>query len=400
LGFILAHFMINQLKTCLSSIENSLKEASFVKISLGNYKGNEPNLKNIYIKRVLIKQEQKLCFTYRYQTKDITKNYSFAEAIALIESLVAENGFRMLNLFTTQIDETLEFLNGKWHFKQKPASIKTQVDLGHDKAKNRKIEAKGKAYLQELKITDVEGNVFKHAQDKYKQINHYVEILSSLLAELPDRTSTNVVDMGAGKGYLTFALYDYLNNVIQKPANVVGVEFRPDLVELCNKIAENSDFKNLTFVEGTIDKYENDNINVLIALHACDTATDDAIQKGIVAGADLIVVAPCCHKQIRREIEKNKAKNELDFLTKYGIFLERQAEMVTDGIRALILEYFGYTTKVFEFISDAHTPKNVLIVGIKKENTKADKAAILKKIQESKTYFGIGYHHLERAMDL
>ncbi len=391
--------MNDKLNSLINSIKSSFVDDSFIKISLGNYKGNEAALKNIYIKRVLIKQEQKLCFTYRYQTNDITKNYVIQEGIALIESLVAENGFRILNLFTNNFDETLEFLNQKWTSKQKPASLKTSADLGHDKIKNRKIEAQNKTYLQELKITDNKGKVFKFAQDKYKQINHYVEILSSLLAELPERPITNVVDMGAGKGYLTFALYDYLNNVINKPANIVGVEFRSDLVELCNKIAINADFKNLNFVEGTIEQYESPAINVLIALHACDTATDDAIKKGINAGADLIVVAPCCHKQIRKEIEKNKAKNELDFLTKYGIFLERQAEMVTDGIRALILEYFGYTTKVFEFISDAHTSKNVLIVGLKKENSKVDKAAILKKIETSKAFFGIGNHHLEKMIE-
>jgi hypothetical protein len=139
---------------------------------------------------------------------------------------------------------------------------------------------------------------------------------------------------------------------------------------------------------------------LLIALHACDTATDDAIYKGITSGAELIVVAPCCHKQIRREIEKGKASNELDFLTKYGIFLERQSEMVTDGIRALILEYYGYKTKVFEFISDAHTPKNVLVVGTKVKEGSADKAAILARIKETKQYFGIGYHHLEKLFGL
>ena len=152
----------------------------------------------------------------------------------------------------------------------------------------------------------------------------------------------------------------------------------------------------LHFEEGTIADYNSAGTNMLIALHACDTATDDAIYKGITAGSDLIVVAPCCHKQIRREMEKNKAENDIGFLTKYGNFLERQAEMVTDGIRALILEYFGYKTKVFEFISDVHTPKNVMIVGIKNQRDAPEKESILKKIHEAKAYFGIDYHHLEK----
>ncbi|MGB1243164.1 MAG: class I SAM-dependent methyltransferase, partial [Chitinophagales bacterium] len=258
-----------------------------------------------------------------------------------------------------------------------------------DRQKNRKIEASNKTYLQALRITDASGKVYKAAQNKYRQINHYIEILSSLLKELPKKEQVNVVDMGAGKGYLTFALYDYLNNVLKKRAKVTGVEFRKDLVDLCNGIAASSNFDSLQFVEGTIEDYVNPSIDVLIALHACDTATDDAIIKGIEGDADLIVVAPCCHKQIRREMEKTKAKNEVDFLTQYGIFLERQAEMVTDGIRALILNYFGYSTKVFEFVSDAHTPKNVLVVGVKKRHSNVDKSAFLKKIAETKVFLGL-----------
>ena len=139
-------------------------------------------------------------------------------------------------------------------------------------------------------------------------------------------------------------------------------------------------------------------MHVLIALHACDTATDAAIHQGIVSNADLIVVAPCCHKQIRREMEKSKASNVLDSLMKHGIFLEREAEMVTDGIRALIMEYHGYSTKVIEFISDAPTPKHVMIIGVRKHHGHVDRAAIRKKIQEMKAFFGIEFHYLEKAI--
>jgi len=178
-----------------------------------------------------------------------------------------------------------------------------------------------------------------------------------------------VADMGSGKGYLTFALYDYLTNSLGMNTEITGVEYRHDLVNLCNDISEKSAFTQLKFTQSTIEDFDPKNTNILIALHACDTATDDAIAKGIEAEADLIVVAPCCHKQIRREMEKSKAQNDLQFLTQHGIFMERQAEMVTDGIRALVLEYFGYSTKVFEFISDTHTPKNAMIIGMKNPAT-------------------------------
>ena len=378
-------------------IKASISDNTFIKASFGDYQGEEVDLKNLYLKKVLVKRKEKISFLYRYKTRDITKNHFPDEAITELGTLLTEHGFRSAQLFTLRHDVTIQYAPGDgFSLKIDKPTLTELPSLEHDKPKQRKIEAQGKTYLHELGITDPEGKVYKNAQDKYRQINHYIEILSSLLKDLPERPHTNIVDMGAGKGYLTFALYDYLNNVLNKPAQVSGVEFRKDLVDLCNTIAQKSGFDGLHFQEGTIENYLPQNeINVLIALHACDTATDEAIYQGIKANADLIVVAPCCHKQIRREMEKHKAINELDFLTKHGIFLERQAEMVTDGLRSLILEYHGYATKVFEFVSDAHTPKNVLIVGEKRTKGTPDRAAILEKIQASKKYFGIGYHQLE-----
>lgn len=385
-----------EIEEFIKSIEQSFTANTFVKLNLSDYRGPEVELKKLYVKKIIVKRQEKISFSYRYKTKDITKNFPSAEALAELEILLGENGFRAAHLFTTAADTQLQFVKGSFTLKTDNPSTTELPSLAHDKAKNRKIAPEGKSYLHQLGITDAQGAVYKNGQDKYRQINHYIEILSSLLQNLPERAQTNIVDMGAGKGYLTFALYDYLNNVLRKPAQIMGVEFRQDLVKLCNTIARDSSFENLSFVEGTIESYQPAaELNVLIALHACDTATDEAIFKGITHDADLIVVAPCCHKQIRREIEKNKAANALDFITRHGIFLERQAEMVTDGLRALILESHGYATKVFEFISDAHTPKNVLIVGEKRKHGSVDQEATLTKIQEAKSYFGIETHHLE-----
>ena len=382
------------------SMQTSLDDNTFVKLSLGNYKGKEENLKNIYIKRIAIKGEEKLSFTYRYKTRDIVKNYSPAEGIGKILDFLNQE-FYVSTLFTTAFDLSFENLHNKKIIIRKNApTITTVPSADHDRSKNRLISANEKPYLTTLKITDETGKVLPNSQDKYKQINHYIEILSTLIKEIPARETVKVVDMGSGKGYLTFALYDYLTNVLKLNSEVTGVEFRPELVDLCNKIAKTSGFSKLSFEPGTIENYDNSGANILIALHACDTATDDAIYKGITAQADLIVVAPCCHKQIRRQMEAGKATNELDFLTKYGIFLERQAEMVTDRIRALILEYYGYKTKVFQFISDAHTPKNVMIVGIKSQGIHLKDEQILQKIKDSRAYFGIEYHHLEKMMGI
>ncbi len=390
------------LTSFLDQLRLSISDKTFVKLSLGNYKGAEKDLKNIYLKPVLIKNEPKLSFTYRYQTRDITKNYTIEEGLAEVQKSLALEGFRVSTLFCTHTNSILEMgKNNLWRIRQEKATAQMPANLAHDKAKSRILDNPNKPYLQALRLTDKDGKVFKNAQDKWKQINHYIEILSSMLKELPQVETLSVVDMGSGKGYLTFALYDYLQHVLQRETAIVGVEYRADMVDLCNSIATDAGFNKLSFVQGSIEDYEPaSKINVLIALHACDTATDDAIFKGIKQEAELIVVAPCCHKQIRREMEAHKAKNELDFLLQHGIFLERQAEMLTDGLRALILEYHGYQTKVFQFIADEHTPKNVLIVGVKKQVSAERQAEILAKIKSSKAYFGIGQQQLESLTGL
>ncbi|MCT1532203.1 SAM-dependent methyltransferase [Sphingobacterium daejeonense] len=386
----------------IKNLKALIQEQKLVKVSLGNYKGTEANLKNIYIKPVLIKQELLLSFVFRYQTKDITKNFSIDQAIDEISSYVGFKGFRLVNLQTSS-ENLIYQMNKKaeWRVQKEKVVGREPQSYTHDKQKDRKLSDSTKSYLHELNLTDQEGKVYKNAQDKWKQINHYIELLSSSLSHLPENKNLKVVDMGAGKGYLTFALYDYLKNNLNRNVEVEGVEFRKDLVDFCNEVAVKSDFNHLGFVEGTIEDYQSkEPIDVLIALHACDTATDDAIFKGIKDESSLIVVAPCCHKQVRRQLEEVKAKNDLEFMTKYGIFMERHAEMLTDSIRALILEYYGYETKVMQFISDQHTPKNVMIVGLKKSIDPKKQSLILEKIKSLKSYFGINYQYLERLCGL
>lgn len=388
--------------TFFDKVRESIQQDEFIKMSLGDYNGTELYLKNVYIKPVIIKREKKLSFVFRYKTQDITQNFEISTGIMEIQGLLKVEGFRVATLFTESQNLSCQLTKkGTWILRKEEPTAKKPVLLAHDKQKERKLDSAGKVYLQELGLTDAAGKVYKNAQDKWKQINHYIEILSAMLKRLPQKDTLNVVDMGAGKGYLTFALYDYLVHKLQKRTYLVGVEYRKDLVELCNQVAAKSDFKNLLFLRGAIEEYQPESdLDMLIALHACDTATDDAIAKGIRHHADLIVVAPCCHKQIRREMEKNKTPNGLDFLLKHGIFMERQAEMVTDGLRALIMEYFGYQTRVFEFVSDAHTPKNVLVVGERKSIDPKRQQEILAKIRSIKTYFGIDYHHLETLLEV
>lgn len=389
--------ILDQLKQLLSTAITGNK---LIKVTLGSYRGNDPMLKNIYVRKVKIKRTDKLSFTYRYKTRDVIKNLEITDGIEMIANLTSHD-FKVCNVFCIDQETYVEHTaKGVLVLRQKVKEADVKPSLTHNKEKNRIIKPSiEKQYLHSLQITDGEGKVYKNAQDKYRQINHYIDILTPLIAELPKSKNPDVVDMGSGKGYLTFALYDYLHNILNLDAKVRGVEFREDMVTLCNDIAKSSSFNKLSFAQGTIEDFNDENFNILIALHACDTATDDAIFKGIKANADLIVVAPCCHKQVRREIEKSKAPAALSFLLKNGVFLERQAEMVTDGLRALILQHFGYKTKVMEFVSDVHTPKNVMIVATK-VGQRPHPEKSLKEIKSAMEFFGIAHQHLADLLGL
>ena len=379
----------------LAELKKSLDNESFIKISLGNYQGDEKELKKVQVKPVLIKKTPHLSFTYKYKTKDIVKNYAVRDGAEKIRDLL-NSGFLLSILSTLNEDIIFENKKGKESLKHQKIPGRSLPNLSHDKNKKRLIET-GKPYLSDLKITDKDGTVLKTAQDKFRQINRYIELLEPLIKAMPDR-KISIADMGSGKGYLTFALYDFLKSS-GLDVDVKGIECRPDMVDLCNQIAAKSKFGDLSFLQGSIESFKSDAIDVIIALHACDTATDDAIFKGIQSNAELIVVAPCCHKQIRREMECASDRRDFEFLTRHGIFMERQAEMVTDGLRALMLEYCGYKVKVFEFISGEHTAKNVMITAMREKKSQKDRK-ILKRIHDAMNYFGIKSHHLGRLLDI
>jgi SAM-dependent methyltransferase len=381
----------------LAALDSAVADGSFVRLALRLPFGADETLKSIDIKPATIREQLKLSFTFHHQTRDLVQNHPPAGAIGQLRRLI-EKDFHQAFLYTTRFDLQLDSQGKSPRLKQSEPTSKAPASLSHDRAKARPIPAAGKKWLTELGVTGADGQVLKAAGDKFRQINRYVEILGPLLKAIPEGKLNRVVDMGAGKGYLTFAVADYLKQNLGRSAEVVGVEFRDDLVKFCNDTARATGIGNLSFAQGTIENFDSAGADVLIALHACDTATDDAIAKGIAAGSELIVVAPCCHKQIRREIETSNRGNALDFLMKHGIFVERQAEMVTDAMRAMILEHFGYSTKVFEFISDVHTPKNVLIVATRTKRGKD--ASQLKKLAEAKEFFGIRRHYLEDAVGL
>ena len=387
--------MSDNIEKFLNQVAEAAEHNTLVKMTLSKPADKHDELRNIYVKPVLIKEKRLFAFTYHYERRDEVKNYDATQMLGILGEMLPE---RFLNavLFTVSEDVTLLVSSkGKATLQTKKVQESREQNLDHDKQKNRLINPANPWWYQ-LGLTTREGKITADMQHKFKQIYKYAEIVESLVKPMKFDGTVHIADMGAGKGYLTFALHELLTQRLNLDVDIKGVEIRPDLVLKINEIIKADGLRGLEFVESSIEAYHPEKLDVLIALHACNTATDDAIASGIKAGAELIVCAPCCHKQIRQEMERS---GKVDAITRYGIFLERQAVMITDTIRALILEYYGYKTQVMEFIEMEHTPKNVLLVGKKtSKNTKDPK--ILQQIIDLKTQYGIQNHYLELVLDL
>ncbi|MFN0015043.1 MAG: class I SAM-dependent methyltransferase [Saprospiraceae bacterium] len=377
----------------LDSFRISCATGHFVKCTLGKPGPSSPEgLKNIYLRPVALKAGPRIAFTYRYSTRDEVKNFTADEAAHQLQALLG-SAFLSADLFGTEMNASLVFSKkGRAVFLSKKTTGTEQPDTRHDREKHRLLDPSA-AWLHALGITNKQGQVLPTAQDKWKQINKYLEIVESLLRAQPLPPDARIADMGSGKGYLTFALYDFLTTRLGMQPQVTGIELRQNLVHFCNQTAQNAGFAGLQFVAQDIADFNPNRLDMLIALHACDTATDLALAKGIHAHADIVVAAPCCHKQVRRDMA---ARNELAPVLRHGILEERQAEIVTDGIRALLLEANGYKTSVFEFVSTEHTAKNVMITALAGGGQSSERrSAALEKVAALKAGFGIRAHFLE-----
>ncbi len=385
-----------RLEEFLLSLKSSLEGGTFVRLTLSKHRGAEAGLKNVYVRPVAVKGEARLSFLRRYKTKDSVSNLTLAEGLEAVRGLLGGE-FMSGHLFTTERDARVEVSRkGVAKLSTHPPTFTERPAVEHDRKKRRFVEPEGNVYLRALGVTNERGEVKPGMADKFRQINKFVETLSGLFdaSPLKGRAEISVVDMGSGKGYLTFAVYDYLNRQPGLKARVTGVEAREELVGLCNRIAREAGFDGLKFQTGFIQEFELPETDILIALHACDTATDDALFKGVAAKASVVITAPCCHKEVRPQIEPPEP---LRGVLRHGILLEREAETVTDSLRALLLEHAGYKVKVFEFISTEHTRKNTMIAGVKREDGRGGESA-WRQYQTLKEFYGVREQRLERLL--
>lgn len=378
----------------IALLRDAVRGGALVKLTLGKPAGGDPTLRNLFVRPVALKAGPRLAFVWRHATRDVTKNHESEEALGILEPLVGAD-FLDAHLFTASMSAQLETGPGKSRLRLKATEKAVAKVGGNDRLKSRSI-ASGARWLRALGVTDERGKPLAAMTDKFRQIQKFGEILGHLLKEapLPSDRRLRVFDMGCGKGYLTFAASELLGD----RAEVQGVEVRADLVDFCNQTAaEQGLAQRLSFTVGSISSVEAGAADVLIALHACDTATDDALAKGVLAGATLLVVAPCCQKEVRPQIVP---AGVLSAALRHGIFRERQAEFVTDAVRAQLLEWAGYRTRVIEFISTEHTAKNTMITAVK-ANPPGD-ALVAQGIREFAAFYGVKHqalaHHLGFAL--
>lgn len=294
--------------------------------------------------------------------------------------------FRQAELHTkTEKVIILVSKKGKVTIKRKKIQQKEEevlLDLAHNRKKQYILtEDKKLPFLQDLGVMTNKGKIVKNKYDKFKQINRFLEFVEDILPNLTKegKEEITIVDFGCGKSYLTFAMYYYLCILKQYKVKMIGLDLKKDVIAHCQKLSEKYGYKDLIFLEGDIASYEGvDTVDMVVSLHACDTATDYALEKAVKWGAKVILSVPCCH----HELNQNMKCSTLENVFRYGMIKERTAALFTDALRANILELRGYQTQILEFIDMEHTPKNILIRAVKGKVSE-DKIRIQKKEYES-----------------
>ncbi|KGG79913.1 SAM-dependent methyltransferase [Caloranaerobacter azorensis H53214] len=350
---------------------------------------DEQNFSKVTIKPVLIKNSINIQFTYHYKNKVMHKNIDLNESSNEVVKLI-DTYFRQAVLFTTEADyQILISKKGKVKIlKKKPT--KSLVDLSHNRKKNYLIEeGKPCPFLVRLGVMNEKGKIYSKKYDKFRQINRFLEIVSDVISKVEIGESFNIVDFGCGKSYLTFALYYYLVDILGLDVNIVGLDLKKDVIDFCNKVAEDLNYDKLKFIHGDIKGFDGfEKVDMVVTLHACDTATDDALNKAVMWNAKIILSVPCCQHELF-----SKIKNPIMMpMLKHGIIKERLSSLVTDSIRSNVLEIMGYSTQMIEFIDMEHTPKNIMIRAIKRDN--CNKKAI-KEYIEFKEFWNLENLYIE-----
>ena len=319
----------------------------------------------VKIRPVLLKDVLNFQVT-EYKGKQVFhENIEKAQAIGYITEQMEQFFGQMVLESATKTVNVLVSKKGTVTIKQKTQKKEVkQKELSHNR-KKRYILEEGVAvpFLVDLGVQTKEGKIVNSRYDKFRQINRFLEFIQDVVEDLPKGRELTIIDFGCGKSYLTFAMYHYLKVMKGFDIRVIGLDLKEDVIAYCNELKEKYGYEKMTFTTGDVASYTGVNaVDMVVTLHACDTATDYALEKAVKWGASVILSVPCCQHELNYQM-KNQ---ELEAVFKYGLLKERIAALVTDGLRAEMLEQCGYDTQVLEFIDMEHTPKNILIRGVKR----------------------------------
>lgn len=338
-------------------------------IILSNAK-DKNGMTKVKIRPVLLKNKLFFQESVYVGTKVFHENYTAEEMIEKTRNYL-QNDFKQAQIDNLDF-QAVVLISKKGKVTVKKHSVKDtekkEVILEHNRKKQYVLDTGCTIdFLVDLGIQDKNGNINKSRYDKYKQINRYLEFVRDILPHLDKDRQIRIIDFGCGKSYLTFALYYYLHEMLGYNLSVVGLDLKEDVIQKCNTLSEKYGYENLKFIRGDIATYEDtQDVDMVVSLHACDTATDFALLKAISWNAKVIFAVPCCQHEVNRQLKSDLLAPAL----KYGLIKERMAALLTDAVRANLLEEMGYDTDVLEFIDMEHTPKNILIRGVKRTKMK------------------------------
>lgn len=378
----------NTMDQFINLFNEALSTQTFIRCIWSNPRTKD-QCQKITLKPVEIKNELMFQLAKTKDNKEYHENLLLKDVISKIESDCA--GFKQIQLYTSEADyQCLVSKKGQVNLKRKAASLKMPTSLSHNRQKQYILDTPSSHdFLKALGLMDESGKIKPSKYDKYRQINRYLEFVADCTTYL-NTDPIRIIDFGCGKSYLTFALYHYLTHILNKNVEVIGLDLKADVISFCEELAQKLDYKHLHFQVGDIGSYTTDQpIDMVVSLHACNTATDAALEKAVGWGAKVILAVPCCHHEAYTQIEQAS----LAPILKHGILKERIAALVTDGLRAQLLESCGYNVTVMEFIDMAHTPKNILIKAVSKGHITADPKAYSAYVEAAKML------HLDLTLD-
>ena len=330
----------------------------------GQKNKSEDKAVKVRIRPVILKNEIEYQVSEFVGRKVLHSNHSAADVKKKIIDYMTEDfkqaQINMTDAAATILSSKSKTLTCKY---KKAGQLKAQRDLSYNRAKKYIIqEGKPVAFMIDLGVMGQDGKIIRTRYDKFRQINRFLEYIEDILPKLDKERELTIIDFGCGKSYLTFAMYYYLKELKGYNIRFIGVDLKADVIEHCNELRTRYGYDKLDFYVGDIATYKDvDKVDMVVTLHACDTATDYALAKAVKWGAEVILSVPCCQHEANRTIKSDILSPVMD----YGILKERMAAIVTDAARAKLLTANGYDTQILEFIDMEHTPKNLLIRAVK-----------------------------------